>query len=209
MLPLVMLMGDKAHFQDIQSPLRGVLNEGKYDPELVEPLHEVLGNASVLKERQQFIEDDLDSTYDMLADSKQEKVPIFSGLSKKEVKEVVELGNVIKCLRGDAIIKSGQQTNTVFILLSGSLEVRRGHQVLATIQSGEVLGELSFLLKNRHSLDVVVGENGAKILCLNSTNLLKYLETASTISSRLLLNISRSLALRLAQTNAMIYSKLY
>ncbi|MGD1848153.1 MAG: hypothetical protein ACFB10_22385 [Salibacteraceae bacterium] len=90
--------------------------------------------------------------------------------------------------------------------LEGNLEVRVHQRTIAKIGQGEMLGEMVFLVGGRRTADVVAGPEGAKVLSLNQRNLQHFIEQPSPAANRLLLNISRSLALRLQRTNQTLFS---
>lgn len=56
---------------------------------------------------------------------------------------------------GDLVIKEGGRSGALFILRSGSVEIRKSGQLLATIsEPGSVLGEISILLDRPHTAEV-------------------------------------------------------
>jgi CRP-like cAMP-binding protein len=57
---------------------------------------------------------------------------------------------------GDALTQEGRETGKLFVLKSGTVEVRRGGVVVATIgEPGAVIGEMSVLLDRPHTASVV------------------------------------------------------
>ena len=80
---------------------------------------------------------------DMLA-----KVPIFSGLDRRHLKQMSKLMVERSFKAGDVIIKENDQAAGFFVITSGSVEVVRGAdggspQVLNTLGAGDFFGEMA------------------------------------------------------------------
>lgn len=77
-----------------------------------------------------------------------EKVPIFSGLDRKHVKQLARIMVPRTFKTGDVIMKEGDQGAGVFVVTSGKVEVVRGAeggrlQVLSTLGPGDFFGEMA------------------------------------------------------------------
>ncbi len=60
---------------------------------------------------------------------------------------------------GDVVIAQGTRTGSIWILVSGSLQVRRDDQQISTItRPGAVFGEISLLLDQEHGATIVAAE---------------------------------------------------
>lgn len=60
---------------------------------------------------------------------------------------------------GDVVIAQGTRTGSIWILVSGSLHVRRDDQQISTItRPGAVFGEISLLLDQEHGATIVAAE---------------------------------------------------
>lgn len=202
MVPLILLLGDNAHLKKVRSPLGSIIEKGSFNLSSLGKVKEALGNKSISDTGDKMHYEYLNSIGSFLNHPNREKALLFDGLTEEEVEEVIAAGHIIECAVGDQVIKKGQITKTVFVPLTGILHVRHKNHLIALIQTGEMLGELSFLLDGQRTADVFAGENGAKVLSLNSVTLRKLISKPGTISTHLLLNISTSLAIRLANTTA-------
>ncbi len=97
-----------------------------------------------------------------------EKVPIFSGLDRKHIKQLSRIMVPRTFKTGDVIIKEGDQGAGVFVVTSGKVEVMRGTeggklQVLNTLGPGDFFGEMALFEGFPRS---------ATVRCLEDTELL-------------------------------------
>lgn len=87
------------------------------------------------------------------------RVPLFSLLSEEQAQGIA--GSVIKrrFRRGEVIVEHGRKSNALFILLTGRARVltadSRGREViLAVLQAGDYVGEMSLIDNEPHSATV-------------------------------------------------------
>ncbi len=197
-VPLALVTGDMSHLEEVNSPLLPIFAQRNTNSQIVMQLAQRLGSPAV-KDAVQLFEDDNDELEAFLTGG---HVPLFNGLSAEEVTDVISYGHVFDCAPGDLVVRKGQPVNTMYILISGSLEVRTETQVVNKSTPGEVVGELALLLVTRRTANVFAGKEGAKLLSLNDKSLARCFNTPSEMSSRLLLNLSKLLASKLALTMA-------
>lgn len=91
-------------------------------------------------------------------------VPLFKTFTDEQLDDVLNSSNLLDCDVGDAIIQEGSIDSRIYILLSGSLEVRVGGKHVANItRPGEVFGELALVNQDKRLASVVAG---TKSVCL-------------------------------------------
>ena len=73
------------------------------------------------------------------------QLPIFAGYSKKELSEVEALVDEAVVQEGASLTVEGRPGREVFIILSGTAEVRRGGDLIGTVGAGDVVGEMAIL----------------------------------------------------------------
>jgi CRP-like cAMP-binding protein len=73
------------------------------------------------------------------------KVPLFAGLSKRELQQVASIADEIDFGPGKVLTREGEPGREFFILLEGSAEVTRKGKVLATRRGGEFFGEIALM----------------------------------------------------------------
>ncbi len=79
-----------------------------------------------------------------------ENVPIFSGLSCGERREILEIASSRSYEKGEMIYRAGDEGGTLFVLHAGRVKIFRlnangKEQVLRLVGPGEFIGELSLL----------------------------------------------------------------
>jgi CRP-like cAMP-binding protein len=73
------------------------------------------------------------------------RVPLFAGLSKKELGQVAALADEIDLPADKLLIREGERGREFFVLLEGEAEVMRKGKKLATRRSGEFFGEIALV----------------------------------------------------------------
>lgn len=91
-------------------------------------------------------------------DERLRQVPIFQGLSEKQLRQISSLMTRVDRAPGTVLIEEGRIGNEFFIVLEGKVEVRRGDHVIATRGPGEFFGEIALLDKRPRTATVAVIE---------------------------------------------------
>jgi CRP-like cAMP-binding protein len=73
------------------------------------------------------------------------KVPLFSGLSQRELEAIVRAGKEVEHRAGHVIAREGDRGIGFFLVLSGEARVSRGGKGLAKLGPGDFFGEISLL----------------------------------------------------------------
>ncbi len=135
-----------------------------------------------------------------LHESPCEGIPILDGLSQEEAKRFLALGSVLACKRGDTIVRAGDVGKEMFVVLSGTVEVRGDaagvdHRI-ASFGKGEVFGELGFLGASER-VATVVASGDVEVLVLSQDFCRKAIDTMPEITVKVMLNLSLILCERL------------
>ena len=186
---MVFVYGDVDYLKSIRSPVHSIIAAGSTNAETGRRIAGMLGHAAVRSTEDVEATDNTKELYN---------VPFFDGLEAEEVQAVASWGYLIECAPGDRVIRQGQTARTVFVVLSGSLEVRGGGNLFIEAKTGDVVGELAFLLSTHRAADVIAGAQGACVLSLDEQHLRRMLDTPSRVSAVLLHNMSKTLARKLA-----------
>ena len=87
------------------------------------------------------------------------RIPLFSMLTAAQAESVSEAVVKSRFKRGEAIVEQGKKSNALFIILTGRARVittdHRGREaILATMQAGDYIGEMSLIDNEPHSATV-------------------------------------------------------
>jgi CRP-like cAMP-binding protein len=72
-------------------------------------------------------------------------VPLFAGLSKRELAQVASIADEVDLRAGRTLIREGERGREFFILLDGTAEVSRKGKRLATRKGGDFFGEVALM----------------------------------------------------------------
>ena len=90
------------------------------------------------------------------------KVPLFSGLSKKELRLISQLATYLEEPAGTVLTQEGKPGHEFIIILSGDIEVRQGNRIVAERGPGSYIGEIA-LLDHRPRTATVVAKTPVSI----------------------------------------------
>lgn len=124
-------------------------------------------------------------------------VSAFHGFTDDEVERCLTRSNVIECATGDRVLKKGGVARNIFVVLAGTLEVRDEDRVVAVLRTGEVFGEMAFLLERPRVLDTYAASANVRVLSLSESTLRKMIADDPVVAAKLLMNVSKMLCVRL------------
>ena len=120
------------------------------------------------------------------------RVPIFSGLDKKELETLAKLVKEQQYAAGATIVKSGAGGHGLYIIKEGRVSVVRDGQSVATMGPGQFFGEISVLDGGPRTADVRA-EADTVCLTLVSWEIKPVLMDNATISYKMLLETVKRL----------------
>lgn len=135
---------------------------------------------------------------------------LFRDLGPWQMKRVVLLGKVFTREAGELAVTQGEDGSSMFLLLEGKAEVvtrdeKTGKDITLTkLNPGDVFGEIALVEPGPRSADVRTLE-AVRYLEIDWNGLGRIQRIYPRIASRLFLNLSRVLGIRLAQTNKLLF----
>ncbi|WP_224363222.1 cyclic nucleotide-binding domain-containing protein [Hyalangium versicolor] len=72
---------------------------------------------------------------------------LFEPFGRKDRRALVEKFRAREVKRNEIIVREGDRTDGLYVVLSGEVEARKGDQVLSRMKEGELFGEISLLSK--------------------------------------------------------------
>ncbi len=197
-IPMVLITEDIGNMQKFKSPFVHVA--GKFENTSVttewfnNKLPPYFGVASErllsIDDFWRFLAENLDA----------DKVPLLRDLSNEEIKRFLTTGVILNVKKGDKIVRKGDIGNEMFVILSGSVDVRgrvdNKDCSVAKFGKGDIFGEMGFLDHTKRSADVIA-EADMEILVLTQSFLRKSMRMIPDTAAKILFNLSVILCERL------------
>lgn len=138
------------------------------------------------------------------------QVPVFDGLSDKELDEIEKLTHERKYQAEEHIFKDKAPAEGMFIIISGGVEIYLENDgsknVLAELSDQDFFGEIALLDKKPRSAGAVATAPSI-LLGFFRPDLLSLMERNPALSSKILTNLGAVLAERLRKTNELLAVK--
>ncbi len=200
LVPLVLTIHDLEHLTHTRSPLRKLVHEAQELEAARSHIHGSLIPPTRAARNADPRRDDGDSTGVMkrFVDSELPRPDLFADLDPDQIERVLARTNVLTCKAGDALIREGHRSRTLYLVLEGTLVIRRGEQLLAVATRGDVVGEIAFLLGEPRTADVWAAHDGVRVLALSEAELSKLLARDPKLAGTLLLNLAKAVCYKLA-----------
>ena len=99
------------------------------------------------------------------------------------------------------MLKKGGVARNIFVVLSGTLEARDEDRVVGVLSTGDVFGEMAFLLERPRTLDIYAASTSARVLSLSESTLRKMIADDPELAAKLLLNLAKMLCVRIITTH--------
>ena len=112
-------------------------------------------------------------------------VSLFSACSKRELRLIAKFAHTRHVRAGTQLVVEGESGDDMFVLLSGSATVQRGGRKLATVGSGEAVGELAILSKAPRNATVTTNTD-CDIAVISRRHVRRMIEEAPGFSFKLL-----------------------
>jgi len=116
-------------------------------------------------------------------------VSLFSSCSTKDLQRIAKAGDEITMAAGTLIVDQGQTGREAFILLDGTVTVKRNGKKIATLGAGTVIGELS-LLDHGPRTATVTCETDCTLLLITQRHFFAVLEEVPALANKLLASLA-------------------
>jgi ATP-binding cassette subfamily B protein len=73
------------------------------------------------------------------------RVPLFSGCSDEEIREIATLAHLLRFDDGAVIVPEGEEGQGFYLLMSGDARVLRGGEEINRMRAGDFFGEIALL----------------------------------------------------------------
>ncbi|CAB4363216.1 MAG: cyclic nucleotide-binding domain-containing protein [Actinobacteria bacterium] len=116
-------------------------------------------------------------------------VSLFQGCSTKDLEKIAKASDQISMPAGSLIVDQGQTGREAFVLVEGTVIVRRNGKKINTMGPGTVVGELS-LLDHGPRTATVICETDCVLLLLDQRHFMGVLDAVPTLAHKLLATLA-------------------
>lgn len=91
-------------------------------------------------------------------------VPLFQGLSRKELEEIAQLLDEVDVPAGKVLMHQGEIGHEMFVVASGSFKIERDGQFLRELGPGAAIGEMALLKEGTRNATITASEPSRVLL---------------------------------------------
>jgi signal-transduction protein with cAMP-binding, CBS, and nucleotidyltransferase domain len=129
------------------------------------------------------------------------KIYLFNGISKEDIIRITKNVKFKKHKKGDIIMSEGDKSREIYFILYGlGVVVVDNKKIVATIESGNMFGEMAFLTKKQRSATILAHKEGTTVISFE-INQNKCTEMYSYPFAKLYKNISLDLTHKIELSN--------
>ena len=121
------------------------------------------------------------------------RVPLFAGLSKKELGHVADIATRLELSAGKELTRQGERGREFIVILDGEVEVRIDGDPIKTLGAGDFIGEIA-LLEERPRTATVVANSQVSVDVIGRPAFMALIADQPAIAQQLLATMAESLA---------------
>ncbi|MBS1151903.1 MAG: hypothetical protein H6Q89_3601 [Myxococcaceae bacterium] len=134
-------------------------------------------------------------------------LPMCHGLSAAQVEELVAIAEEKSVKKGVTLFKEGEPGDVMLVVLEGKVDVTKREAVLATLEAGSVLGEMSLLGGDVRSATAIAATD-LKYLAISNGPFQKLLGKENVAALKVVRNLAQVMSKRLALINEKLVDSL-
>lgn len=123
-------------------------------------------------------------------------ISLFRHLTMKELLSVMEILRVENCGTGEVIIREGEASDSLYVVLSGELQVTRNGNQIADLAPGTHFGEMA-LLNQRPRTATVTSKKPSRLLVMDRAAFNELVRREPTLGVKFIWTFAQVLSLRL------------
>ena len=112
-------------------------------------------------------------------------VPLFAECSQKELGRIATIADEISLPEGTKLIEEGKQGREFFVLIDGTVDIRRGGSKVAEMGGGSFFGEIA-LLTDAPRTATVTATSPVRVLVITGQAFQRVLNETTTIRPKVL-----------------------
>jgi CRP/FNR family cyclic AMP-dependent transcriptional regulator len=121
-------------------------------------------------------------------------VPLFAGLDQKALEAIGKIAEEREVDAGTALTHEGRHEGYFFVIVSGTVRIERGGQVINTMRDGDFLGEIA-LLDGGPRTATAVAETACRLLVMTYQRFQQLLDTAPEVRTAVMEEVGQRLRL--------------
>ncbi|MFC1850981.1 Crp/Fnr family transcriptional regulator, partial [candidate division CSSED10-310 bacterium] len=125
---------------------------------------------------------------------------LFKNLSEGDLYHLGRISRIKKFPAGTPLAKEGDEANSIFLIVSGEVEVRKQEKVISVQKDGFLIGEMSLVDDAPRSADLIVTQNST-IIDVNIKQLKRLMDIRPRLGSVVSMNLAKSLSSKLRMTS--------
>jgi CRP-like cAMP-binding protein len=120
-------------------------------------------------------------------------VPLFSGCTGKELGQISSLADELYQQEGTTLITEGAKGREFFVLVEGSVDVRRNGRRLRGLESGSFFGEIALVSETPRTA-TVVATSPVRLLVITGQSFQRLLRETPSIQAKVLAALAERIA---------------
>lgn len=128
------------------------------------------------------------------------QIPLFKQLDERELLHVLQVTAVISYQDGQTIINEGEEGDSLFIILEGQANVKKGTNELALLVAGDHFGEMALVRGEPRSASVI-SKGPSELMVIRRAEFFEILRQEHQLAVKLLWQFLGVLSNRFANTN--------
>lgn len=133
--------------------------------------------------------------------SKLEKLAICQGLSAAELPNLEQIAVESQQKKGSKLFDEGEPGDALYVVLEGKVDITRKAQLLATLEAGSAVGEMSLVVDGEVRSATAVAASDVKLLKLPAAGFRQLLAKNDPGALKLVHNLAKVMSKRLALLN--------
>jgi CRP/FNR family transcriptional regulator, cyclic AMP receptor protein len=121
------------------------------------------------------------------------KVPLFSGCSKSELRELAKTADELDLRHGTVLTREGRLGREFFVLIDGTAEVTKKGKKIAELGPGDWLGEIALITDSPRTA-TVTATTPVDVLVITDRRFRSVVETMPSIAMKVLASVGERLS---------------
>ena len=121
------------------------------------------------------------------------RVPLFAGLSKRELEEIASIADEIDLREGKVLTEQGKSAREFFVLLEGNADVSKNGERINQLGDGDFFGEIALVSRSPRTA-TVTATSPVRALVITDRSFRRLLENSPEIQLKVLEALAERLA---------------